>query len=488
MIQLPFALFHDDSPDFLTTPDKLFNEGKWELHEKKTFLVPIAFTAGFVLPVAAMKTIPFVHHVLGIAMVAMIGALVRLWFDGWKLWIIPLTVLAAMNPFFMWYEHTLMAETLFLFCTVLLALAGTLYAESPSPARFIFLCVALVLEAGARPEGKLLFGFGLLLVLLVHRRELRSAWHWPAIMLAVALVTHSLTKTSQAGLLLYTSVARLTPTELKSAPGFDPYIAPIRDDLVARWEKRPEFPRVRDRRAISAAVEKYLEEHPGIAKVSRNADVSAFCLKLAKETCLRSAAKIPGLIVAKFRAVCTESPAGALDAQWLFDKQQNALTEPIASRKPGDARQPAHVRLAQGLFGQPLNTTEDAAAFARMHYHEVPWFNELNKTWLAAAMRWRLPDGFYFHPDYPRFKVPYYGIPLYFVLGGVGVLVAMLRGGALWPFHLAGGLALFGFFFTIMLTANVRPRFRIVFEPFWFIYIAMIVDTVWHGAKACLRR
>ena len=74
----------------------------------------------------------------------------------------------------------------------------------------MFLCAALFLEAGARPEGKLLFCFGLLLVLLVHRRELRTAWYWPAIMLAVAFGTHSMTKTSQAGLLLYTSVARLT--------------------------------------------------------------------------------------------------------------------------------------------------------------------------------------------------------------------------------------------------------------------------------------
>jgi hypothetical protein len=487
-VQLPWAVFHDDTPDFLTTPDKLFNEGKWELHEKKTFLVPLAFTAGFALPVPAMKVIPLAHHVLGLALVLLTGALVRLWFAGWRLWIIPLTLVAAVNPFLLWYEHTLMAETIFLFCTVLLALAGTLYAEAPSPGRFVFLCVALFLEAGARPEGKLLFGFGLLLVVLVHRRELRTAWRWPAMLLGVALLTHLLTKTSQAGLLLYTSVARLTPAELRCAPGFDAYIAPIRADLAARWAQRPEFPRVRDRKAIAATVERYLKENPGLAKVNRNADVSDFCLRLAKETCLRSAAQLPGLVVAKFRAVCTESPAGLLDTRWLFEKQRNALVEPIASRKPGDPRQPAHVRLAPGLFGRPMATEAAAEEFVRANYREVGWFNDLSGHWLAAAMRWRLPDAAYPHPDHPRTLVPHYGVPIYFVLGAAGALAVMLRGGALRPFHVAWGLALFGFFFTIMLTANVRPRFRIVFEPFWLLYLALLADVAWSGAKTLVRR
>jgi hypothetical protein len=39
-----------------------------------------------------------------------------------------------------------------------------------------------------------------------------------------------------------------------------------------------------------------------------------------------------------------------------------------------------------------------------------------------------------------------------------------------------------------MLTANVRPRFRIVFEPFWFLYLALLADVAWHGVKTLVRR
>jgi hypothetical protein len=33
-----------------------------------------------------------------------------------------------------------------------------------------------------------------------------------------------------------------------------------------------------------------------------------------------------------------------------------------------------------------------------------------------------------------------------------------------------------------MLTANVRPRFRIAFEPFWFLYLALLAEQI--GALA----
>lgn len=263
MVHLPYAYYHDDAPDFLTTPEKLLFEHKFELHAKKTFLVPIVFALPFVLHMPALVSIPIFQHLLGLGMVLMVGLLCRLWFRHWRVFIVPLTLLAAINPFYLWYEHTLMAETIFLFTTLLLAVAGTLYALDQSRGRFYFLLAALFLESGARPEGKLLFGFALLLVVLIHWRGWRSAWPRFAILVALAIVTNLVTKTSQAGLLLYTSVARLTPTELKAAPGFDPYIAPVRTELQRRWELRPSFPKVRDRRAVNDAVERYLKDAEG---------------------------------------------------------------------------------------------------------------------------------------------------------------------------------------------------------------------------------
>jgi hypothetical protein len=100
----------------------------------------------------------------------------------------------------------------------------------------------------------------------------------------------------------------------------------------------------------------------------------------------------------------------------------------------------------------------------------------------------RLPDAHYPHPEIPSIPVIYYGIPVYFALAALGLVGAVFRRGGLQLFHVAWGLSLVGFFFVIMLTANVRPRFRFVFEPFWFTYIALLVDSIWAGARAVIRR
>lgn len=473
---LPFAYFHDDAPDFLTTPDRLLHQAKWEVHQKKTFLTPILFTLPFLVKVPALIAIPVGQHLLGLAVVVLVGLLCRLWFALWKVFIVPLTMLAAANPFFLWYEHTLMAESAFVFCTVLVACAGTVYVLNPSRGRCAFLIVALFLEAGARPEGKLLFGFGLLLLAIVHWGSPRIALPRIALLGAVGLIAQLTTRTSQAGLLLYTSVVKLTPVELRCAPGLEEYIAPIRADLQQRWAAKPNFPRVRDRRAVAAAVEGYLREHPERATVRKHGDVNAFCLKLAVETCARNFLLLPAHVLHKFRFVATESPAARFDQAALFEKQREAYAD----------QAPLVMRLSRGLIGHPLANETELQQFIDTQYHEVPWFNALSDRWLATVSALRFPDQAY--PDPPSLAFIYPGVPLYFAAAALGLLAAMLRPGTLQPFHLAWGLALAGFFFVIILTANVRPRFRFVFEPFWFLYLAMLVESVWLSLKAVLRR
>ena len=476
MMQMPNGFLHDDSPDFLQTADRLLHEGEFDIHGKKTFLTPVVFTIPFLIRAAALTAIPAFHHLLGLGLVVVIGSLCRLWFKHWKWFIVPLTLLTATNPFLLWYEHTLMAETLFVFCTALVALAGTLYALDQSWRRFAFLGGALFLDAGARPEGKLLFGFALLLLVLLPFREWRSILPRFAVMAALAVVTHLMTKTSQAGLLLYTSVARFTPSELRCAPGFDPFIAPIRKELQERWSKWPSFPKVRDRRAVAEAVEQYLRSS-GSTRRLKHADVNGFCLKLAVETCWRSFFRLPEHAYHKFRFVASESPSGLLDDKWLFEKQTNAWSD-LQKTMP---------RIVGGLTSQAIATEAELNDFISSRYREVGWFNSLHDRWLAAVNAWRFPDTKFVDPGNPRSVFIYPGVPLYFLLAAIGAVVLTLRRGVLQPFHIAWVLTLFGFFYVIMLTGNVRSRFRFVFEPFWFVYIGILIDSLWIGLTGLFR-
>lgn len=487
-VQMPYAYFHDDTPDFLTTPHRLFEEGKFHLHGKKTFLVPLVFTVPFALPVPVLQTVPVLHHLIGLGLVMIVGALCRLWFRHWKLVIVPATLACAVNPFLLWYERTLMAETIYIFCTAALVLAGTLYAEARTPRRFIVLAVALVIEAGARPEGKLLFGFGLFLLLLVHWKDWALLRRRAAILVVLGIAVHFMTRTSQGGLLLYTSLARFTPTELKCAPGFDRYIAPIRETLNERWAIGPYFPRVRDRKDISAAVRDYLEEHPVMVRGKRITDVNDFCTMLAFETAARNWWRLPRHAWDKFAVVASENPAGLLDAYWVWDRQIRSVTGPIQRRGEGDSQVASVVALSKGLYGREMKAPEEFESFIRQHYEPVAWFHRAEAGWRGVWNAVRLPDRPYPHLEVPGIVHQQIGASWIFLLGMAGLVAAALSPGPLQRFHIAWGLAAICYLFVVMLTANVRPRFRIVFEPFWLVYLALLAETLWLGARRLLRR
>jgi hypothetical protein len=73
-------------------------------------------------------------------------------------------------------------------------------------------------------------------------------------------------------------------------------------------------------------------------------------------------------------------------------------------------------------------------------------------------------------------------------LAALGLAAVPWRSGKLQKFHILWGLALLGFFFVVILTGNVRARFRLVFEPFWFVYLAVLFDCAWSGVTAITSR
>lgn len=461
--QLPYAYFHSDAADFLTTVDDLLLKGHWEIHGKKTWLLPTLFAVPVILGGPALVIIPVIQHAAGLVLVIVIGALVRLWFDLWRWAIIPLTLLTAANPFMLWYEHTLMAETAFILFFALVGLAGTLYARKQSPGRFGLLAAALFFAAGARPEGKLLLGFAVLFMAAVHGRDWRTRWAPLAAMLFLAAVTHYMTRSTHAGLLLYTSLARLTPTELRVAPGFPPRIAPLQEDLQRRWLEAPSFPKTAERRVVFNAVAQYLRDQGKRAKAQ---DVETFAFKIAAETARRQWRHLPEIAWHKFRHVATEAPSGNFNKRYLFTKQGEAMR----------SADELMARLSPALAGVSLATGEDFDRFIASQYRELAWYDTLWDRWLAAVNTVQFPESVYQTRE-GEFRYP--GVPLLYFVAALGLFSTMLRRGVLRPFHVCWGLTLVGMLFVIMVTGNVRARFRFAFEPFWFIYAALLLENCW---------
>lgn len=460
MMALPFGIIHPDSADLLRTPDRLLQAQHFTIHSKKTFLSPVLYTLAFAVPkVPKLTLIPLAQHLAGLGTVMLTALLCRLWLRRWEWALPPVTLLVAANPALIWFEHALMAEAFFTFCTALLALAGTLYALKPERRTFALLCMALVLEAGARPEGKLFFAFGFLLVLLAAWPRWREALRPLGILLLVAIPTHFATLTGQAGLLLYTSVLRIAPEPSRVAPGVEAYTAPLRNELIREWASHPVFPKSSQRTALFQSIEHYLQDRHQHADKQA---VESLCKRLGMEACLRNPAQLPDLMLHKWRTTASQSPAE--------DFLGMLPGSPRQARAVANAKAPLW-RNAVALAGQSFETEAEAATyFNSIEPHaRAAWLYDLTERWYRVAATWRTPSTHY--PD--GASEP--GLPIYMLAAFAGFLLLARREPR--SFHASWWLAIAGMFLVILLTANVRPRFRLFLEPYWIIGCAALIEA-----------
>ncbi len=499
MTAMPYGYYHPDTHDFLTTVFFLKAHHHWEVHGKTTFLTPLLYALAFVPKVPALFLIPLAQHARGLLLVLMTGALARLWFVRWRWWIVPVTALAAMQPAMLFWEHALMSESGFVFCAVGLALAGTIFAHWPNRTSYGVLLASMGCVAAARPEGNLWQTAGILLVLLVYAGRWRQEWVKIAGVAVVALGMFSITKTSHSGLLLYASLVHLTPDHPRTVPGFDPYILPLRDQMIAKRSQKVSDDVVRTSKKINAALTAYLKDHPhaplGLAhdkkpsereRTARPTDddpetelrygnnTSNLCRRLAIESALAHPAALPGYAWRKFRAPINQDSGGVFEDYAFHEKQAFSLAgKPVVSKV-----------LGPGLIGAPLDTPDQARAFVEQHYDltRVGWFNILERTWQHAVDHFHLPDGNY-SADY---QLP--GLPVYHLLGVLGAVVALFRPGVARRFHQGFVPVMFGAWFAVMLTAAVIPRHRFVWEPFWLLYGFFFFDGVVALVFALTRR
>ncbi len=210
-MRMPYGYVQFDSGDFLVTPFRLLAQHQYFIDSKKAFFTPTFFTIPFLLHIPALLFIPIAQHLMGLIEVVIAGALIRLWLPLWRWIIIPATLLIALSPWQIWYEHTLMGEANYVFFIFLTALLGSLWALRPKWTNFAWFALSLFCICGTRAEGKifLLFGFALMPLVLWPR--------WRAMLVAVLclVAVHEVASLggggSHAFSLLYATLFEFTP-------------------------------------------------------------------------------------------------------------------------------------------------------------------------------------------------------------------------------------------------------------------------------------
>ena len=229
----PYAYWGSDSRSYFSFASGVLNKFYFSLVEKRRFLYPIFLVPVSLLPGAPLRWLAWIQAALGLATLLPLAYIIRKVFFAWKLWIIPITVIFAGMPILLWYEHELLAESVF-FNSVVWAFAGWVaWISEKDRARaqrlWWWFFVPLAILMLTKPSGRFLVP-GIFVGLAIF-----GAWRLltrRAVIAGVLLIllTFKMGDDNQAVWLLYTSTFPLTQLD---TPLHAEYKAEIRDMVEA---------------------------------------------------------------------------------------------------------------------------------------------------------------------------------------------------------------------------------------------------------------
>jgi len=494
-IRMPYGYVQFDSADFLLTPFRLLSDHRYIIDSKKAFLTPTFFTIPFLLHIPALIFIPVAQHLMGLLEVVIAGALIRLWLPLWRWIIIPATLLIAVSPWQIWYEHTLMGEANYVFFLFLVALLGTFWARRPTWWNFAWFALSLFCICGTRAEGKIMVLFGIALVPIVLWRR------WRAMLVGVVCLVglYELAGLggggSHAFSLLYATLFKFTPDHIQSEPDVAPYLLPLRDATIKESGDTP-TDLVALAKKINAQVEKFLHEKRGAGKMVR-VQIALIERHLSVEILKNRPLDVIMMPFVKFQAACDGWPSGADFGEHALREKQFAAISRLHDE--------VNV-LGVGMTGTKMDQA-GMQQFARDNYHPdgMHWFTEYEKAWNIWSIAVRLPDRRASEPRWahdfitmnqglpevipgtgqtvwhPEWVIP--GIPAYFLAAFAGMLAAMLIPHPLRLVQTAWIPAMLFTWYAATMVGVTNPRFRFAYEPFCYIYA--VAAVVWAIGGIC---
>jgi hypothetical protein len=461
LFYMPAAFLHDDTAQILVTPERLIGSGVIVIHTKKVFLTPLLYSIAALAHIPLLYFVAVIQHAFGVLLVFVVGLLARVWFSSWQIWIIPLTVLVAINPVLLWYEHTALPESLAVFGVVAVALTGTIFYREPNRYTLALFMLALLFVAGARPEGRLFCLFGLVLVIRSYWRDWRRLRIALPISAAWIYLVFLLTRTGQSGLLLYASMIQWSPDHLVLSPGLAEHMQSIQLEASRQWQSDDAPKLVPLRKQTYAGISTYLKEQGASHRNSRG-EVDAVAKRAGIEIALRNFIQLPSFAIRKFVVAHRELPARDFTNYPLIGQWNSLLGMGL---KRGEI-----------LWGVSFESPEQALAFLRSNYDLTPSrvLTPFLETFVEAGL---FPIAPIELPGSNITKVPIRGLPWLYACAVIGAICLILRERPILGFHLIWFLFLCLLFIVLMVTANIRARFRVTFEPFWYIYFFALLDS-----------
>lgn len=181
----PEAYFGADSRSYFHFSHELFTDGDLDLSPKRRWFYPIVLALLTPLPIASWYLVPIVQHLLGLITIVGIGW-ITLRLSTWPRLTVPLvTLICALWPRMLWYEHEFIAESFVLAAFVLTVALALIPGMFKSKRGLFLITLSLILLAGFKAVGRF-FWLGAIIALVIYAGDPRR-WAW-SIRSAVAAI------------------------------------------------------------------------------------------------------------------------------------------------------------------------------------------------------------------------------------------------------------------------------------------------------------
>ncbi|MCC6356308.1 MAG: hypothetical protein IT577_20675 [Verrucomicrobiae bacterium] len=479
----PFALWTKDSYSFMNFAARLFLDHAWHLEDKRRWTYPIALAFSWILPGGCLKWVAVGQHAAGLLGVLCLGWIARRCFDGWRMWIVPLTTALSLAPDLMFYEHSVLAESLFLNLGIL-SMAGWVKWCMPhrDPRQFWHFFAPFALLVLCKPAGRFLFP-GLVAGLLFSGLWRGMSRRQAAALVALALATATVGTEGQGARLLLTTVF---PAMRLDTPRHAEYKAQVRD-LVARARAEIHAYHEADSElGIKSGLDSpaSLEGRPLWQELGKKGDaIKAKRYALFKDLALEALLHEPWLAAYVAAQRIVASSIKAYSSERIGPGYQ-------AERMARDSMYPEytkeHPELLRALYGIPRDGPMPALDFFCRRVSPKPdsrgegIFESLGRLSQLTVLAHQPPGPSQAQPIY-LYRPTVFGL---LVLAGL-VLAARRPHRA---FFAAWALVQFSYLFGVFTLGSTNPRYFSPAYPFLLIVAVLPLDSAWAWLRRRLGR
>lgn len=456
--------FGPDSEGYWQAVYGIFNGGSFDVSPKRPWGYPVLMLLAQFGPLSPGFTGALLQHGIGLIAIFPLAAIVRRLIPEWRWFLVPVTVVFALDPLLNFWEHMMIADSTVVTLALAVGWASVVYWQKPNWKILLLALFFIFLTMAVRPVGRTLWAGLLPVILLVPILP----WKTKALHFLLALVfifpAMRLTKVRQGDDLLFGSVLPFVRTEGEPHAAIRRELAPqIREGRANLWDYVRKGQKevflitlgTRDMSEIAPEIEALKKDRPAFARVRKD---------LAREAILENPLGCVQITALKLISVWANDPKQLrIRPARFLSIHHKFLVDSLEEIGPGF---PAwYLRDARAVDADGIRTvlTERIQPGAVGQFY-ASVFPKLERAYML-----------YHLPDSPRLVWPNYLWPLLLLLLGLGGWWFVGGNSALLPLILING-AYLGLTYGV---GRAVQRYRLPTEYFAILGVFLGVLVLW---------